>query len=164
MMPAIVKTLAPAAIVLSVVVSNAAMTAGGSPPGRQEPVAPVFTTEQAAAGKLAFGKACAGCHMADLSGHDDAPPLAGAPFESSWRTRTTKDLLDYMSTAMPPGGSSLTMEDYAAIVAYVLQVNGAVPGAQVLSASTVVPIGSAITRPTQTTAPGSESLRGWINE
>jgi mono/diheme cytochrome c family protein len=156
MTPVIVKTLALAAVVLAVVVSNVALKAGGSAPGQKDPVAPVFTAEQAAAGKLAFGKACAGCHMADLSGHDDAPPLGGAPFASAWRTRTTKDLLDYMSMAMPPGGSSLAPEDYASIVAYVLQINGAVAGAQALSASTVVPIGSVITRPTPTAAPPEE--------
>jgi mono/diheme cytochrome c family protein len=159
MTPVIVKTLAPAAILLVVVVSNVALKAGGSGPGQQELVAPVFSAEQAAAGKLAFGKACAGCHMADLSGHDDAPPLAGAPFASSWRTRTTKDLLDYMSTAMPPGASSLAPEDYASIVAYVLQINGAVAGAQALSASTVAPIGSVITHPIPTVAPVNEGVK-----
>ena len=153
MTPVIVKLLAPAAVVLAVVVSNVAVKTGGSAPGQQEPAAPVFAAEQAAAGKLAFGKACAGCHMADLSGHDDAPPLAGPPFASSWRTRTTKDLLDYMSTAMPPGGSSLAPDDYASIVAYVLQMNGAVAGAQALSASTIAPIGSVIRRAIPTAPP-----------
>jgi S-disulfanyl-L-cysteine oxidoreductase SoxD len=159
MAPVILKPLSLAAIVLALVASNVALKAGGSGLSQQEPIAPVFSAEQAAAGKLAFGKACAGCHMADLSGQDDAPPLAGAPFASSWRTRTTKDLLDYMSTAMPPGGSSLAPEDYASIVAYVLQINGAVAGAQALSASTGVPIGSVITHRTPTAVPRSESVK-----
>jgi hypothetical protein len=80
-------------------------------------------------------------------------------FASSWRRRTTKDLLDYMSTAMPPGGSSLASEDYASIVAYVLQINGAVAGAQALSASTVAPIGSVITHPIPTVAPVNEGVK-----
>jgi mono/diheme cytochrome c family protein len=104
----------------------------------------VFTDQQAQAGKTLFAETCAGCHMSDLSGKDDAPPLAGVNFVSSWGTRSTKDLLDYMSTAMPPGGPSLRVEDYAAIAAYILQFNGAAAGTQALSASTVRPIGSVV--------------------
>jgi len=63
-----------------------------------------------------------------------------------------------MSTAMPPGGSSLAPDDYASIVAYVLQIDGAFAGAQALSASTITPIGSVITRPIPT-PPTNEGVK-----
>jgi mono/diheme cytochrome c family protein len=109
---------------------------------RQEPPASVFTAEQATAGKGAYTKACASCHMPDLSGNNDAPALAGMAFTSSWGPRTTKDLFDYMSAAMPPSGSSLEPDAYLSIMAYVLQTNGAPAGSEQYTASTAVPIAS----------------------
>jgi mono/diheme cytochrome c family protein len=106
-----------------------------------QPPATAFTAQQAAQGKSAFEKNCVACHMHDLSGDAEAPQLAGAQFMSTWRTRTTKDLLEYMSTAMPPGGIALSADVYASIASYVLQSNGAKAGAEPLSAATVVPIG-----------------------
>ena len=78
--------------------------------------------------------------MPDLGGTPDAPPLAGSRFLDTWRARTTKDLFDFVSGTMPPGGSSMNAETYAAILAYVLQSNGAVSGATLFEPSTVVPL------------------------
>ena len=110
---------------------------------------PIFTAAQAAAGKAAFGKACARCHMADLSGANEVPPLAGATFVSTWGGRTTKELFDYVSGAMPPGGPAESKETYEALLAYILQSNGAVAGPAALRASTEVLIGGV----TSTTEP-----------
>jgi cytochrome c553 len=104
----------------------------------------VFTAEQASAGRSAYAASCASCHMPDLSGSNDVPPLAGQVFMSTWRTRSTKDLLDYMSASMPPGLSSLSTETYASIAAFILESNGASAGAQPLSATTDVAIASLI--------------------
>lgn len=103
-------------------------------------VARVFTAAQADEGRVAYGKACASCHMADLSGNADAPPLAGANFMSAWGARTTKELFDYVSAAMPPGGPSQRPETYAAIVAHLLRSNGAPPGPDPLTPAIVVRI------------------------
>ena len=134
-------------VILSALATGAIAFAMGAPvtvqgAGRQVPALQIFTTQQAAAGKAAFTRTCAACHMPDLSGNNEVPALAGAAFLSTWRTRTTKDLFDYMSGAMPPGGPSQSVETYTSIVAYVLQANGAVAGQQPLSASTTVPIAS----------------------
>jgi len=102
--------------------------------------ASAFTAEQAAAGQMAYAKSCATCHMPDLQGSSDAPPLADANFMSSWGAKTTKDLLEYMSAAMPAGGPSLDAGTYASIAAYILKSNGAEAGARALSASTVATI------------------------
>src|SRR6185503_4710247 len=66
-------------------------------------------------------------------------------FMSTWGRRTTRDLFDYMSATMPPGGSTLSADDYAAIVAFVLQSNGATSGAQAFSPATEVAIASIAT-------------------
>ena len=110
--------------------------------GQQAAPAPVFTTEQAIAGRAVYAKQCASCHMPDLSGNMEYPPLAGTAFIAAWGTRSTKDFYDYMSAAMPYGAPSLSADEYAAITAYVLQSNGAVAGADALSASTAVRISS----------------------
>ena len=106
----------------------------------------VFTAEQATAGKSAYARSCASCHMPDLSGSNDAPPLAGPVFTATWRARTTKDLFEYLSTSMPPGGSSLSTEGFETIMAYILEANGAPAGETPFRATTAVSIESLIGR------------------
>ena len=115
---------------------------------QEPPAVRVFTAAQAAAGKTAFEKGCAACHMRDLSGDADAPALAGPPFMSTWRTRSVKELYEYMSTSMPPGGSTLGTDTYAALTAYVLQANGAVAGTAWLTPATAAQIGSVAVKKT----------------
>ena len=129
-----ILAVAAASVAAALAVSDTTMA------GQKETADPVFTAEQAAAGKTAYGKSCAACHMPDLGGNPDAPPLAGTRFLDTWRTRTTKELFDFVSGSMPPGGSSMTPESYAAILAYVLQSNGAVSGTTRFAASTAVPL------------------------
>ena len=107
-------------------------------------VTKVFTEQQADAGRSAYAKNCASCHMPDLSGNAEIPPLAGATFTGTWRTKTTKDLRDYMSAAMPYGAPSLEPDEYTLITAYILQSNGAVAGGEKFTASTAVQIGDVI--------------------
>ncbi len=119
--------------------SAALMAAEGQDPAS---AAPVFTVKQAAAGKAAYARHCASCHIADLSGNSEIPALAGPAFKEIWGARSTKELFDYMSAAMPYGAPSLTVNEYTAIIAYVLQSNGAVAGEQELTATTAVIISS----------------------
>ena len=44
---------------------------------------------QATAGAALYQANCAGCHMPDLGGRNEAPPLAGANFMTTWGTRST---------------------------------------------------------------------------
>ncbi len=115
----------------------------------------VFTEQQAVDGRTAYAKHCASCHMPDLSGNAEIPPLAGATFVQTWSTRKTKDLRDYMSAAMPYGAPSLEPDTYTVVTAYILQANGAVAGEQKLTASTPVVIGSLIPK----RSPSNESGR-----
>ena len=105
----------------------------------------VFTSEQASLGRTAYREHCAECHMPDLSGNEDAPPLGGPNFVSTWRTRTTKELVEYMSSTMPAGAPApLKPEVYAAITAHILQSNGGQPGSEVFAATTNAVIGQVI--------------------
>ena len=106
----------------------------------QAPSAPVFTQQQAETGRAAYLKNCASCHQPDLSGSNEIPQLAGESFLGTWGNKTTKDLRDYMSAAMPYGGPSLDAETYTLITAFILSSNGAVAGTEKLSAMTAVPI------------------------
>jgi mono/diheme cytochrome c family protein len=124
----------------------AAITASGIVlAARQAPAVSVFTAEQATAGRAEYAKHCASCHMPDLTGDTEVPPLAGTAFLDTWGTRSTKQLFDYTSEAMPYGAPSLSVESYAAIIAYVLQANGGVAGASALRTSTVARIASVTT-------------------
>jgi alcohol dehydrogenase (cytochrome c) len=101
-----------------------------------------FTRAQAESGRSEYATNCAGCHGAALSG-GAAPALAGPGFQAAWRTRSTKDLYQYISIAMPSGNAgNLSDASYAAITAYILQSNGATAGTQAFNARADVRIGS----------------------
>jgi alcohol dehydrogenase (cytochrome c) len=118
----------------------------------------VFTAQQAAAGRTAYQTTCVGCHMPDLGGRNEAPQLAGSNFMSTWRTRSTRDLLEFTQSTMPPSGESLPVEQYLNIIAFILQSNGAAAGEQPFMPATSVPIGSVATgvAPAATAAPPAQ--------
>jgi len=98
----------------------------------------VFTSDQAALGKMEYDTHCAGCHQKDLSGRDgggEGPQLAGAAFAKKWDLQSLNQLYTEMKTRMPrnqPG--TLSGEAYLNIVAYVLQSNKFPAGDQPLTA------------------------------
>jgi len=87
--------------------------------------APLYSAEQAEAGKAVFERVCAKCHQPDMTGKDDAPPLAGPYFGSSWGHHKVSELFEFVKGNMPfdaPG--TLDEETYLQVVAYVLSKNG----------------------------------------
>jgi alcohol dehydrogenase (cytochrome c) len=105
-----------------------------------------FTAEQANAGRAIYQTTCAACHLADMKGTFEAPPLAGANFMNMWRNRPASDLISRIRNSMPlsnPG--SLSDQDAVNLTAYILQANGATAGAQALATDTIVPIGAVTT-------------------
>ena len=133
-----------------------------------QPPAPtaVYTAAQATAGRALYQAQCASCHGENLAGRNEAPPLAGGSFMNTWRTRTTRDLVELMSATMPPNAPSLTADQYLAIASFILQSNGAAAGAQPLTATTAIPIGAVATGTTtgaaqaSRPAPGEQAARG----
>ena len=96
---------AASSLIVALVGSEVRVSAGQA--GTGQPTPPVFTAEQASAGKVAYSRSCAKCHMPDLGGTPDAPPLSGNRFLDTWRSRTTKQLFDFVLGAMPPGGPAV---------------------------------------------------------
>jgi alcohol dehydrogenase (cytochrome c) len=107
-----------------------------------------FTEAQAAAGRASYLANCAGCHLADLRGANEARPLAGPDFMRTWSGRTPQELVAYLGVTMPPppaAPDSLGAVSYVNLAAFLLQANGATPGARELTATTAVTIGSVAT-------------------
>jgi alcohol dehydrogenase (cytochrome c) len=105
-----------------------------------------FTAEQATAGRALYQSTCASCHLADMKGTFEAPPLAGANFLNTWRNRPASDLISRIRNSMPltsPG--SLSDQDAVNLVAFILQANGATASRQALAANSLVPIGAVTT-------------------
>lgn len=111
----------------------------------QQPSSAIYTAEQAAAGRAAYMANCAACHLNDLRGRNEAPAVAGPNFLSAWGQKSAKELYDYIAAAMPPGRANLPADQYLAIVAYLLQMNGAPVGTQALAPANTTRIASVAT-------------------
>src|SRR5258708_5596130 len=102
-----------------------------------------FTAQQSAAGSAAYQAHCASCHLANLAGRNEAPPLAGSNFMNTWGVRSTRELFTYIQTTMPPGtAGKLDQQTYLEITAFILEANGAVAGSQPMISTTDVTIRS----------------------
>ena len=100
------------------------------PAGHRSSTAGVYTAAQAKQGEENYGMMCMGCHTA--ASH------MGDVFVSNWQGRPVADFFGFIRGAMPktdPG--SLTAEEYAAIVAYILKINGMPAGREALPSDSV---------------------------
>jgi len=85
----------------------------------------IYTGEQADRGAGIYAQRCGACHGAALNGTGEAPPLVGGEFVSHWDTLTVGDLYDRVRTTMPQNDPmSMTREEYADVLAYMLKNNG----------------------------------------
>lgn len=92
-----------------------------------EPIAAFYTAEQAERGQRVFTTVCAVCH-----GRNE---FTGPIFALTWMAEPVGHLFQHISAAMPqddPG--SLAPDEYAAVVAYMLQLNGRAAGERALPA------------------------------
>ncbi len=95
----------------------------------------LFNTEQAQRGQTLYGQVCSQCHLADLSGSDQAPSLAGGDFLDRWDGQSVGDLVDRIRTSMPADNvGSLNTQTSTDIVAYLFQANKFPSGAEELKA------------------------------
>jgi len=93
----------------------------------------IYTPVQADRGGGVYAQRCGGCHGAALNGTGEAPPLIGGEFVSHWDTMTVGDLYDRVRTTMPQNDpQSMTREEYADVLAFLLKNNGFPAGAQPL--------------------------------
>jgi mono/diheme cytochrome c family protein len=97
----------------------------------------VYSDVQARRGQAVYNDRCAACHGATLGG-DLAPPLAGNDFTAIW-AGPLSDIVNKIQNTMPatePG--TLTRQQSADIVAYMLQVGKFPAGRAELSADEIV--------------------------
>jgi len=107
-----------------------------------------YSEGQAGRGEQLYQQYCMSCHGGSLQGNP-AAPLVGTAFLSRWADgqHTLDDLLYIMRTQMPYNApASLTRQQYADVLAYVLKANGypageaeLVPSAAVLKHITLQP-------------------------
>jgi mono/diheme cytochrome c family protein len=85
----------------------------------------VYTEAQAARGEKVYTENCATCHGPKLAGTDTAgPTLLGPDFVNGWKDMSAGALLSKISTDMPSSApGTLTPEQYADVMSYVLSVN-----------------------------------------
>jgi PQQ-dependent dehydrogenase (methanol/ethanol family) len=141
-------------LVVAVVGFTAALTAAQQP-ARAGP----FTAEQTNAGRALYQTTCASCHLADMKGTFEAPPLAGGNFMNMWRNRPASDLIGRIRNSMPlnnPG--SLSEQDAVNLAAFILQANGATAGTQALAPDALVPIGAVTTGAAPPTKPSDAEM------
>jgi alcohol dehydrogenase (cytochrome c) len=117
----------------------------------------LYSEAQARQGHATYSQSCAGCHGADLlSGA--APALKGEGFQGMAKAQslTVASLLRVVSQTMPkesPG--SLSGEQYAAIIAYILKQNGYPAGAAPLTAGDAG-LALSLAQPTAATPPSND--------
>ena len=92
-----------------------------------EPTAAYFTAEQATRGQRVFTSICSTCH--------GRTEFTGPIFALTWKAEPVGNLFQHISTAMPqdrPG--SLSAQQYADVLSYILQLNGGAAGDRELPA------------------------------
>ena len=95
----------------------------------------VYSEPQAARGQVLSEAQCAFCHGSDLRGQGFAPGLIEDTFTSRWQDGNLAELFTIVKGTMPQDKpASLTDQEYAAIVAYLLQANKYPAGQQDLRA------------------------------
>ena len=93
----------------------------------------VYTETQAYRGEKVADTTCIGCHGPDLDGGDSGPKLIGEAFLANWSSQPVSELFKWIREAMPPEApGSLSKEDAAAVIAYILKQNKMPAGKQPL--------------------------------
>jgi len=102
----------------------AAVTGGGTQSPPKKPVTTssgVYTAGQASRGEQTYMNICVACHP---SGTYTTPV-----FRAKWNGSPVSELFGLISQTMPKQEpATLTPEEYADVVAYLLKINGAPPG------------------------------------
>ncbi len=95
----------------------------------------VFTQAQVDSGTQIYRASCAeGCHLWRLDGSGKAKPLVGDSFKGNWRGKNLAELYQFISVKMPwDFPATLTPEENASVMAYVLSQNGFPVGTQPLT-------------------------------
>ena len=136
-MPAAVRLVLPAcfaiAAAIALVDAPPLRAAAAGPPPADTGVTTmdgVYTLAQATKGRDVFASSCQSCHTPTQH--------AGPPFRNKWFGRTLGELYGYIRREMPknePG--SMSDDEYALALAYLLRMNGMPTGIRPLAADSV---------------------------
>lgn len=94
----------------------------------------VYSESQAYRGEKVADTTCIGCHGPRLDGGDSGPKLVGEEFLANWSSQPIGVMFDWIREAMPaeaPG--TLSRNETAAVIAYILKLNKVPAGKQDLS-------------------------------
>ncbi len=95
----------------------------------------VYTEEQAVRGEQVYQDQCTFCHLDDLMGDAFATPLIDDAFTLRWDGGTVGDLMIVIQVTMPADQpNTLSNEDVADVIAFLLQMNEYPTGDQELPA------------------------------
>ena len=84
----------------------------------------IYTAAQADRGKAVYAMNCAGCHGDKAEGGNAGPTLSGADFTNGYKDGNASALYGKISMDMPSSApGSLTPEQYADVLAYLLSIN-----------------------------------------
>ena len=102
----------------------------------------IFNASQAQSGRAIYAQNCSACHGVNFEGSGDAPALSGGTFMLKWRGKMVSELFGEILQNMPPTNPGSLGEAAAlSATAYILQRNGAQPGAQALTPGSTTVIG-----------------------
>ena len=94
----------------------------------------VYSESQAYRGEKIADSTCIGCHGPRLDGGDSGPKLVGEEFIANWSSQPVAVLFEWVREAMPPEApGTLSRNDTAAVIAYILKLNKMPAGKQDLS-------------------------------
>lgn len=83
-----------------------------------------FTEAQAIHGQEIYYAYCVDCHGDDMSGRDQAPPLAGPQFSGIWVGESLWALVSRLDTMPPDRPGVLSREETVDLLTYLLWFNG----------------------------------------
>ena len=99
---------------------------------------------QSERGRLVYENECASCHLSNFQGSFEAPVLAGSNFTSVWGKRSFEALIAETRSMPPMLPGSLSIDDYDAVMVYLLGANGVPVNGKVLSAELLDSVGTVL--------------------
>jgi mono/diheme cytochrome c family protein len=93
-----------------------------------------FTAAQVANGQARYKEACQICHGSSLANGQFGTPLRGSFFRNKWKGKSVGELQQFLYEKMPPDNvMSLTPDQHADLMAFILSRNDMMPGETALS-------------------------------
>jgi quinoprotein glucose dehydrogenase len=90
----------------------------------------IYSLSQASVGNTVYGRECSLCHGPELEGAEGGPALTGKAFRDKWREHSLAEFYEMTRQTMPvtkPAG--LPENEYASVIAFILNRNAYVAGA-----------------------------------